>query len=137
MSIIQVPNIKVTITTHFIYFIWSSDYDLVCSLGSRSSNWQDFMDANWGTPKAHQAINLTAGNTLENKDECWNLAKQNVQNAIGIYLNYAGPYCRAINDATSLMPWPSSFPDNQDKDTLCILRSHIQGGRLKYSTTTF
>ena len=75
---------------------------------------------------------LTVGNTPENKEKCWKLAKQNVQNAIGIYLNYAGPYCRAIYDATSLMPWPSSFPDSQDRDTLCILRSHIENGNFKY-----
>ena len=90
------------------------------------------MNATWGTRDT-----LTVGNTLENKNKCWNLAKQNIPNAIGIYLNYAGPFCRAIYDATSLMPWPSSFPDKQHQDTLCILRSHIQGCKLKCSITTF
>ena len=89
-------------------------------------NWREYL-SDWSTSS------ITTGDTLENRDECWNLAKQNVPTAVGISFNYDDtPYCKAIDDASTLMPWPSSFPDGQYDVKLCILRSHIENGNFKY-----
>jgi hypothetical protein len=79
---------------------------------------------------------INAGDTLENRDECWNLAKQNVPSAVGIHFNYdLTPNCMAIDDASTLMPWPSSFPNRQLDIKLCILRSYIEKWESKTKTT--
>ena len=102
----------------------------MCSPGYRESNIVEYTPE-WIT------YSINTGDTLENRDECWNLAKENVQSAIGIYWNYHFPACMAIEDTTSLKPWPSSFPDYQDTTKLCILRSHIQNGNFKYILILF
>ena len=103
----------------------------MCSPGYRSSNWNEYMSS-WGSGGG-----LNKGETFENRKACWDLAKQNVPTAVGIYFDYSAPFCRAIDDASSIMPWPTSFPDNQDKLSLCILQSQLQSGNSKYNTTLF
>jgi hypothetical protein len=102
----------------------------VCAPGVQSSNWKEYLSI-WG-----KVLN-NKGNTLENRKECWDLAKHNVPFAIGILFFYGHPFCRAIVDASSLMPWPASFPDLQDTANLCILQSYIQSGNFKYNRILF
>ena len=93
---------------------------LVCSDGyiqERYSEWSSYMSS-WGTNDVKE------GNTAENRQECWEKAKENYPGAQGIYFDYTAPYCRAINNPEFLLPWPASFPDNQEKITLC-LQSHL------------
>ena len=109
----------------------------MCSPGYRASNWQQYL-SDWGTRSVNK------GDTLEHRDECWNLAQQNVPTAVGIFFAYDyPPYCRAIDNPIKLMPWPknyewpSSFPDDQSNRKLCILRSHIENGNFKYIIILF
>ena len=91
----------------------------MCSKGM-VSNVVDIL-SNWETQS------ISRGDTLKNRMECWNLAKQNVPSAVGIYFDYTTPYCRAIDDASFLMSWPTSITNDQDTKSLCILPSHIRG----------
>ena len=103
----------------------------MCSPGYRVSDWREYL-SDWST------TSLNKGDTLDNRKECWDLAKQNVPSAIGIYFDYTSPYCRAMDDASSLMPWPTSFANDQDSSSLCILSSHIQdSGNFKYNIIIF
>ena len=54
------------------------------------------------------------------------LARQNVDNAKGIYWDFNGGKCRAIDHYQKVLPWPTSFPDNQNARKLCI-ESHLAG----------
>ena len=68
--------------------------------------------------------NVPKGQSDSNQNECWKRAKQNVENAIGIWWDHNTGACRAVDDVKPLLPLPLSFPDEQETSKLCILRQY-------------
>ena len=102
-------------TTYYLF-----QETLVCSDGSRNSDWKSYMST-WGTS------DVKRGNLAKHRQECWEKAKENVPGAQGIYFDYSSPYCRAIDNREPLLPWPTTFPDDQGKRTLCLLSPNTKG----------
>ena len=69
--------------------------------------------SSWGSP-------ISEGETALNQKDCWTLAQENVGNANGIYWDFASGYCRALTNYNIVLPWPTSFPKDQDRTKLCI-----------------
>ena len=97
----------------------------MCSPGYQSRGWAEYLSV-WSTK------NIGKGDTADNRLDCWDLAQQHVANAIGIYLDYRTPFCRAITNANKIMPWPNTFPDNQNSRILCLSQSQSTTGNYVY-----
>ena len=66
------------------------------------------------------------GEDVTNRDDCWKLAHENVNNSVGIMWWYSTGTCRAIQNYQSLLPWPNSFPHRQTEVKLsCVLAWNV------------
>ena len=81
---------------------------------------------------------LPKGNTIANRDLCWNQAKQNVPGADGIWWNFGNGMCMAIDNLAALGTWQSTYPDAQGVASLCIITRSpgIQSCKLQSSSST-
>ena len=92
--------------------------ELTCVPGYRVDDWSNYLSS-WYT-------RVSKGESISNRDDCWMLARQNVDNAKGIYWSFDVGFCRALVHYQEVLPWPTSFPDNQNARKLCI-ESHLVG----------
>lgn len=65
---------------------------------------------------------------LDNRDECLSYAVKKDRKIVGIYWSYIRGNCRAIIDIQSILPWPNSFPIQQDSVNLCVMTHLIKKG---------
>ena len=81
---------------------------------------------------------IPKGNTIANRDLCWNLAKQNVPGAAGIWWYFGIGQCRAIDNIAALGTWQSTYPDSQGVVSLCIINPTpgIQSRELQSGSST-
>jgi len=86
--------------------------ELTCVPGYRRNDWISYLSS-WGTQ-------ISYGESTSNRDECWRLAQQNVGNANGIFWDFKIGICRAIVHYQKILPWPTSFPDDQSRSKLCL-----------------
>ena len=77
------------------------------------------------------------GNTISNRNLCWNLARQNVPGAVGIYWSHEGGHCQAIDSLAALGPWKSTYPDAQAQSMLCLFKQGIQNPDLQSGYRTY
>ena len=106
---------------HFKILLFSKlpvDLKLTCVPGYRANDASDYLSS-WYTW-------VSKGESKSNGDDCWMLARQNVDNAKGIYWSFDIGFCRALVHYQKVLPWPTSFPDNQTARKLCI-ESHLVG----------
>lgn len=96
-----------------------SEGELTCASGYRSGDWQSYLSS-WGT-----SIAKAAGDDQESLKGCWELAKANVQNAVGVYWDFHNGYCRAINNKAPLMPFADTYDTEQGRRSLCLLNSEV------------
>ena len=84
-----------------------------------ANKWHPFIDA---------LVPIYPGESDANRDYCWKIVQDNVNNSVGIWWSFDGHVglCDAIVNYTSLLPWPNAFPDYQGSNKLCIM-SHLVG----------
>ena len=86
---------------------------MTCAIGHRESGWQSYL-SDWGISCCH-------GHNTANRDLCWSMAQKHVPGSVGIFWNFGSrPYCRAIDNLTSLGTFQSIYPNSQKETRLCL-----------------
>ena len=88
----------------------------------RVNDLQSYLAINWH-PFFDGLAQIYPGESDANRDYCWKIVQENVNNSVGIWWSFDGytGLCDAIVNYTSLLPWPNAFPDHQSSNKLCII----------------
>ena len=101
--------------------------ELNCVPGMRVNDSQSYLAGKWH-PSFDGLVPIYPGESDANRDYCWKIVQENVNNSVGIWWSFDGPtgLCDAIVNSTKLLPWPNAFPDYQSSNKMCIM-SHLVG----------
>ena len=91
---------------------------MTCANGYRVSDYTSYL-SDWG-------VAIPGGDTIDNRDLCWSKAQEAVPGAVGIYWDFVGKYCRAIDNLDALGTMQTTYPNFQDRVKLCLWNPGIQ-----------